>query len=198
MTRLSKSPSGRPSDPGRLWRARLLGLMLLCWPGGALAQDIGQLLSPILTIDSDRLFSDSAYGKQTAMDFEARGAALAAENRRIEEELTREEKALTEQRAVLSPAEFRTLADAFDEKVQNFRRQQDAKTRELNKALEESRVVFLNSAVPVLETLMRDAGAGVVLERRSVFLSANAIDITREAIERLDETLGDGSEVTKP
>lgn len=172
--------------------------MLWCGASPAAAQDIGQLLSPILTIDSERLFSDSAYGKQTARDFEARGTALTAENRRIEEELTAEEKALTEKRPSMTPAEFRDLADAFDEKVQAIRRQQDAKTRELNKALEESRIVFLNSAVPVLETLMRDAGAGVVLERRSVFLSANAIDITREAIERLDERLGDGVEATKP
>lgn len=162
------------------------------------AQDTGQVISPILTIDSDRLYSDSAYGKQTVREFEARGAALAAENRRIEEELTAEEKALTEQRSTLSPADFRVLADAFDEKVQSFRRQQDAKTRDLNKALEESRVVFLNSAIPVLETLMREAGAGVVLERRSVFLSANAIDITQDAIERLDETLGDGAETPRP
>lgn len=162
------------------------------------AQDTGQVISPILTIDSDRLYSDSAYGKQTVREFEARGARLAAENRRIEEELTAEEKALTEQRSTLSPAEFRVLADAFDEKVQSFRRQQDAKTRDLNKALEESRVVFLNSAIPVLETLMREAGAGVVLERRSVFLSANAIDITQDAIERLDETLGDGAETPRP
>lgn len=198
MTKGSRSRSAQRSERLRSGLGCVLGLMLFCGLDHAVAQDTGQLLSPILTIDSDRLYSESAYGQQTARDFEARGAALAAENRSIEEELTAEEKALTEQRASMTPAEFRMLADAFDEKVQAVRRQQDAKTRELNKALEESRIVFLNSAVPVLETLMRDAGAGVVLERRSVFLSANAIDITREAIERLDETLGDGSEVTKP
>ena len=35
-------------------------------------------------------------------------------------------------------------------------------------------------------------GAAVILERRSVFVSANAIDITNEAITRLDGAVGSG------
>ena len=39
---------------------------------------------------------------------------------------------------------------------------------------------------------MREAGAAVVLERRSVFIASNAVDITRVAIERLNATIGAG------
>lgn len=164
----------------------------------ALAQQIGPLQSPILTIDSDRLFSDSAFGQRVVQEFEAKGAELTAENRKIEQELTAEEKDLTEKRATMDAAEFRALADDFDEKVQLTRRTQDSKTRELNVALEGRRVVFLNAAAPILETLMRESGAAVILERRSIFLSANSIDITRAAVERLDEVLGDGVKPAKP
>ena len=52
---------------------------------------------------------------------------------------------------------------------------------------------FLTAAAPVLEQIMREAGAAVILEQRSVFVSANAIDITKKAIERIDAQLGDGS-----
>jgi Skp family chaperone for outer membrane proteins len=142
--------------------------------------------SPILTIDPERLYAESDYGRQTTREIERLGAELAQENRQIEEELTAEEQALTEQRATMDPVEFRELANAFDTKVQETRRQQDAKTRELNRLLEERQGAFLNAAAPVLEQLMREAGAAVILERRSVFLSANAIDITRIAIERLN------------
>lgn len=142
--------------------------------------------SPILTIDSDMLYSESLYGKEATREIEALGAELAAENRRIEEELIEEERALTEQRADMDPLEFRAKADAFDKKVQDIRREQDAKTRELNRLLEERQVAFLNAAAPVLEQLMREAGAAVILERRSIFLSANAIDITQTAIGRLN------------
>ncbi|MEM6887817.1 MAG: OmpH family outer membrane protein [Pseudomonadota bacterium] len=142
--------------------------------------------SPILTIDTDMLYSESLYGRETTREIEALGADLAAENRLIEEDLIEEERALTEQRAGMDPLEFRALADAFDEKVQEIRREQDAKTRELNRLLDERQVAFLNAAAPVLEQLMREAGAAVILERRSIFLSANAIDITQTAIDRLN------------
>lgn len=148
-----------------------------------------QQASAVLTIDSDRLFEDSAYGRQTVEEFEARGAALAAENRRIEAELEAEEQELTELRPTIEPSEFRALADDFDTRVQEIRRTQETKSRALNTELEERRVVFLNSAVPILEQLMRETGATVVLEQRTVFISSNAIDITTVAIERLDRVL---------
>ncbi|MEM9576777.1 MAG: OmpH family outer membrane protein [Pseudomonadota bacterium] len=158
---------------------------------GAMAEGSARLpvASPILTIDSDRLFEDSAFGRQIIAEIEQLGAALSAENRQIEEDLTREERELTELRPTMNPEEFRTLADAFDAKVTETRRTQDAKSRAMNSKLEERRVVFLNAAAPVLEQLMREAGAAVVLERRSVFISSNAVDITLIAIERLNDVL---------
>jgi Skp family chaperone for outer membrane proteins len=145
--------------------------------------------SPILTIDSDRLFEDSAFGQQIIAEIERLGSELSAENRLIEEALSAEEKELTDLRPSMSPQDFRELADAFDAKVQETRRTQDAKTRDLNSKLDRRRGIFLNAAAPVLEQLMREAGAAVVLEQRSVFISSNAVDITDIAIERLNAVL---------
>jgi Skp family chaperone for outer membrane proteins len=192
----SRFLSARRSDLIRpaLWLAICLSLIWTALPATpVVAQSTQTISSPILTIDSERVFTESQFGKRTLEEFEALGAELAAENRRIEEELSAEEKDLTAKRAQMAPADFRVLADAFDEKVQGIRQEQDGKNRELNKSLEERRIVFLNAAAPVLEQLMRDTGAAVILERRSVFLSANAIDVTRTAIERLDDVLGSGS-----
>ncbi|MFK7744007.1 MAG: OmpH family outer membrane protein [Roseobacter sp.] len=150
-----------------------------------------QIESPILTIDSESLFEESAFGQSVIATLEARGAALAAENRAIEAELATEEKELTDLRPTITPEEFRPLADAFDAKVQQTRQAQDTKTRELNAALENQRVVFLNAAIPVLEQIMREANAAVVLERRSIFISSSVVDITRLAIDRLNASLGD-------
>lgn len=164
---------------------------MVCGPLAAQQPQRAPVQSPVLIIDPERLFEESAFGRQTISEFETLGSALAAENRRIEEALSQEERELTELRPTIDPTEFRTLADAFDAKVQETRRTQDAKGRELNSNLEKRRVVFLNSAVPVLEQLMREAGAAVVLEQRSVFISSNAIDITQIAIERLNLILKD-------
>ena len=48
---------------------------------------LGLPQSGILTIQPDRLFSESAFGKRVEREIEAEGAVLTAENRRIEAEL---------------------------------------------------------------------------------------------------------------
>lgn len=170
--------------------ALVLVLLLPAFP--AMAQQLGLPNSEILTISSERLFAESAYGKRVAAEIESQSAVLAAENRRIEAELTAEEKELTAKRAGMDPASFRVLADAFDEKVQLIRNTQDTKARALAQKTDAARVQFFEAARPVLGAVMQEAGATVILERSSVFLSANATDITEIAIERIDAIIGTG------
>lgn len=164
----------------------LLVALVLIGASATFAQDVR---SPILTIDSDRLYRDSAFGQQVLADIEAQTKALADENRALEIELEAEEQALTAQRSTLPAVEFRTLADAFDARVQAIRTERDAKNRLISAQLEENREQFLAAAFPVLEAIMREAGAAVVLEQRNVFISANAIDITDSAIAKIDAAL---------
>jgi Skp family chaperone for outer membrane proteins len=146
------------------------------------------LASPILTIDQDRLFAETRLGAEQSAEWERQAEALAAENTEIENALIAEESALTEQRAELPPEEFRALADAFDERVQRLRAEQDEKARVLNRQREEERARFFNEIAAVLSEIVREKGAVVVIDRRDVFLSADRIDITDEAIERINET----------
>ncbi|WP_368073753.1 OmpH family outer membrane protein [Sulfitobacter sp. SK011] len=158
----------------------------------------GVVSSPILTIDSDRVFQESEFGLRVAQEIEIEGNKLAAENDQIATDLEAEEKALTAQRADMAPEDFRVLADAFDKKVQQIRQEQAAKGRALNALLDEERDVFLSAAAPVLERLMRDAGAAVILDRRTVFVSASTVEITDDAIALLNETIGSGTATPKP
>ncbi|MEM7318624.1 MAG: OmpH family outer membrane protein, partial [Pseudomonadota bacterium] len=127
----------------------------------------------ILTISTDRLFADSQFGRRVTDEIEAESAVLAAENERIIGELSREEGALTDRRASMEPEAFRLLADAFDQKVQENRANQKAKLDALAVRTDQAQAIFFEAARPVLENLMRETGAGIVLERSGVFLSAD-------------------------
>lgn len=153
----------------------------------------GTLISPILTIDSDRMFRESVFGKRVTAQITAERNELASENTAIRQALEAEEKELTEKRSTMDPETFRTLADAFDAKVQETEATQIAKLQALTKFEEEERRRFQAASTPVLVQLMRGAGAAVILERQSVFVSATAIEITDRAISMLDDTLGDGA-----
>jgi Skp family chaperone for outer membrane proteins len=175
-----------------MWRAIILACAVAL---GATVQANAQTTqqpaaNQILVIDSEQLFNQSQFGRRVALDLETQGRVLAEENRRIEAELAEEEQELTQQRASLEPEEFRVLADAFDQKVQETRKKQLDKTKALNTEIDTQRLTFLNAAAPILQDLMREAGAAVLLERRNVVLSVASSDITLAAITRIDSVLG--------
>lgn len=156
---------------------------------------VGQVQSVVLTIDSERLFSESQFGRRVESEFNAAQDALMAENRRIEEALTAEERSLSERRPGMEVATFRAEAAAFDERVQGIRVAQDAKARALQDGVTQGRDAFLAAAAPILGEMMADSGASVILDRRSVFLALGAVDITDEAIAAIDGAIGDGAGV---
>lgn len=166
----------------------LVAVALLSMPPALPAQEV--LQSPVLIIDQDRLFTESQLGAAAVARIEDEARALAAENRRIEAELLEEEQALTAIRGSLAIEEFTERANAFDQKVQRLRAEQDAKARALERARSEARAAFLGEIGDVLSSIARERGAVVMLDRRQVFLSVDAIDVTDEAIERINRALG--------
>ncbi len=163
-------------------KAWVAALVLALTPLGLSAQQV----SPILTIDRDRLLAETQAGSETIAELERLAQALAAENSEIEDALIAEESALTEQRATLKPEEFRALADAFDARVQQLRAEQDEKARLLNRQRDEAPAQFFNEVAPILSEIVREKGAVVVIDLRQVFLSVRGIDITDEAIARIN------------
>nr|WP_170390044.1 OmpH family outer membrane protein [Ruegeria arenilitoris] len=171
----------------------VLILLVVSFP--VAAQQLGVPQSGVLTISSDRIFTESAFGRRVFDEIEAESAALAAENERIVAELSREEKELTQKREVLSPEEFRPLAEAFDRKVQSHREGQRAKLDALARRSDEARNQFFEMAQPVLVDLLRETGASLIIERSNVFLSSDASDVTAIAIRKIDAAIGDGSQL---
>lgn len=154
--------------------------------------------SAVVVLDRDLLFSRSLYGRRIVADIEAATGALAAENRRIERELEAEERALTARRDGIDPSAFRVLAARFDEKVTAIRQAQDAKTRGIQQRSERAQALFFERANPVLIELVQEIGALVILDRRIVIASADQIDITTLARERIDAALGEGEGLSQP
>lgn len=171
-------------------RRALLAAIAALWLAPAHAQEgrIG-LPPPVLTIDQDRLFAETDFGLALQARIESEARALAAENRRIEAELAEEERALTGERPELENDAFRELADAFDEKVQRIRAEQEAKAEALAQVRESGQERFLSQLAPILSEILRERGALILLDRRNVVLSADAIDITDDAIGRVNERL---------
>ena len=163
-----------------------------------MAQGTGTSVSAVLTIDQDRLYTESLWGKRALADLEALSTGLQAENRKIEAALTAEEKTLTERRPTMAAEEFRKLADDFDRRVTGIRQAQDTKARDLTRYRDEDRQAFYDAALPVMGEVMDARGAVAILDKRAIFLSATAIDVTDTVRALIDRKLGAGPTAATP
>lgn len=166
------------------------GLAALFAPPALTQPNLSAPQSPVLVIETERLFVETDFGQASLQAIEDQARRLASESREIDAQLIQEESELTEARPSLTPEDFRARADAFDEKVLRLRRERDEASTQLGRAREEAETILRNAALPILAQIVLDRGAVVVLERRGVFIVDDAIDITDEAISRINAQLG--------
>ncbi|MYF87969.1 MAG: OmpH family outer membrane protein [Boseongicola sp. SB0676_bin_33] len=173
----------------RASRLLLAGLIAgACLLSGVAA---AQVATPIVVIDRERLLNETRQGALLLAKLDQEAQDLAAENSRILDELTAEERELTDRRAELPPEEFRDLANAFDARVQKLRAETDEKERLLSRAAEEARLRF---SLDVISDIARARGAFVVLDHRDVVLFADAVNITDEAIRQINQMADEEAE----
>ncbi len=180
---------------------RVAGLILGLASAGLSGPVVGQEAAPpmaVLTLDQNRFFAESAFGRAVLAREAADTSALAAENLQIEQTLEAEERDLTTRRANLPAAEFTLLATEFDTRVEEIRTAQDAKSRAIGQRREDDRQRFLQAAVPVLGELLTEAGAAIIVDKATVILALSSLDVTDEAIAKVDAALGDGSAPPEP
>jgi Skp family chaperone for outer membrane proteins len=172
----------------------LIGLLALALgsPVAAPAQQLGVVSSDVVVIDSERLLTETEYGKRLQREVQEERERLIAHNERVAAQHEEEEQSLTELRGTVAPEEFRDIADAFDNKVTELRRESEAKSRELERRRELAPLQFMRVVQPVLADLLTEADAVAMLDRRGVLLHAEVADVTDLAISRIDAQVGSG------
>ena len=150
-----------------------------------------QKLSAIAVLDQESLFLETFWGKNILKNVEEKVTDLAAENRLIEGELELEEFNLTKVRKITAKIEFDVLAIEFDNKVKKIRDQQSSKQREINNYLNENRKLFFEKITPILLNYIDELGIEVLLNKDTVALASLGSDITKSAINRINEKLDD-------
>lgn len=148
--------------------------------------------SAVLVIDFERAFRESLFGQRAATEIEKTRQQIAAENNKFTEELDAEEAELTRLRDTIPLEQFRARADAFDEKVQTIRREQDAKARNFARLTETANARFLELARPILIEILGRHNATLLDDRRNYFIVLDQADVTDEAIAEINARIGTG------
>ena len=76
-----------------------------------------------------------------------------------------------------------------EKKVENYNITRQEKLMSVDKILSESRNEVLSALKPILEEISNDKGITILLEKNSVLLNAENMDITEEALKSLNKKL---------
>ena len=149
--------------------------------------------TPVLTLDWERLYTGSLWGKRVAREIEAASNDLRTENNRIASQLEAEERDLTDRRPKMDPAAFQAAADAFDKRATAIRAAQKAKSEAIQQQINNERQGFLQAVMPKLDEVLHARNAEVVLDSRVIIRGLSSADVTEQLGKRIDAEVGDGA-----
>ena len=119
------------------------------------------------------------YANQAKADLSAQGRALQNEGRTLQQQV-----------AILAPDLKEKRVEAFRAKEQALQGAAQRKDEQLKVAFGQARAVMEQTLGPILQQLVKERGANLVLDKQAVvFANANGFDITGEAINRLNQKL---------
>ena len=73
--------------------------------------------------------------------------------------------------------------------MQNYNNERQAKLMKIDELIAISRNDVLNALKPILEEISNEKGITILLEKGSVMLSADKMDITDEVLKKLNKSL---------
>ena len=151
--------------------------------------------SELFTVDMTKLLRSSEFGKNIIAANNIARKKLQSENEELEKKLLLEEKELSELRKTLPIEEFRPKALEFDRRVTIIRAEQGKKEEFLNKKVRKEESDFFKRIYPFLYEILIERGGLILVDQRNVILWDNSVDITDDAIQAINQALGDGIKI---
>ncbi len=140
-------------------------------------------------IDLNYILSDSDAAMDAAKQIENYAKQIEEEINETDQSLIDEQNELIESQQIMAPAAFDEKRKEYENKVQNYNITRQEKLMSIDRIVSESRNEVLDALKPILEEISNEKGITVLLEKNSVLLNAENMDITDEALKALNKKL---------
>lgn len=140
----------------------------------------------ILVVDMRRVIAMSKVGQSIQQQVEALKRQAQQELNAEAEALKRERQALDAQTAILAPAVKAQRIAAWQGRAQAFQRKVQQRGGLIQGGMLRANQQVEEALGPILQGIMQERQATVLLDRGTVLIAPNAIDVTQIVIQRLD------------
>jgi Skp family chaperone for outer membrane proteins len=175
----------------RLAKRLLLAVLLLSpmtpVPSAAVAQSAEPLT--IAVLDLERILRDAQAAKSLRGEIEASRSAFQTELRKQETDLAEADQKLARQRAVLSAEAFAEKRKELEQRAAKLQRDFVSRQRELERSFAQGLAEVRRALIEVSKEIAVEQNIDIILHKASLILAIRELDITGEALKRLDEKL---------
>ncbi len=140
-------------------------------------------------VDLNYILSESDAAVDAAKQIEIIAKQIEEEIKNTDQSLVDEQNELIESQQIMAPAAFDEKRKEYEVKVQNYNVTRQEKLMSVDRIVAESRNEVLSALKPILEEISNDNGITILLEKNSVLLNAENMDITEKALEILNKKL---------
>ncbi len=138
-------------------------------------------------IDLNYILSESKAAKDASEQIEKIALKIEEEIKESDQSLLDEQNELAESQQIMAPAVFDEKRKEYEKKIQNYNITRQEKLMSIDSLVTESRNDVLNALKPILEKISNEKGITILLEKNSVLLNAENMDITKDALKILDK-----------
>lgn len=169
---------------------------MLATTGLAVAQDkprppaAGALPAPrIIVVDRSAILRASKVGQDIVRQVNGLTQTAESQFRAENEGLVKESQTLQQQIAILAPDVRAQKIKAFQAKEAAFKQKVQTRQDQIQGGLLTARRQVEAALAPILQGIMQERGANLLLDRAAVVLGMVDVDVTRVTIQRLDQKL---------
>jgi len=143
----------------------------------------------ILVIDRGMILNESDAGKNLAEQAKTLRETIAKELETDFAEIQKEQKQLEAQVGVVSDDVLGQRTDALRVKVRDYDREQQLKNREYQASVAKATGQISQALQPILTDILKTRSATILLDSSQLLFASPEIDITAEAMKKLNEEL---------
>ena len=140
-------------------------------------------------IDLNKILSDAKAAIAAAEQIEEIAIEIENEIKLSDEEMVKEQNSLIESQSIMAPEAFESKRNEYEISVQKYNNERQAKLMKIDELIAISRNDILNAVKPILEEISNEKGITIVLEKASIMLNAEKMDITNEVLKKLNKSL---------
>ena len=143
----------------------------------------------IAIIDINEILNNSKVAINANEQIEEISIKIQEELAIKEENLLNEQKKLVEAQAIMAPEAFEKNRIEYEKNVENFQISSQNTLIKLDNMVINIRAQILDEIEPILEDIANNKGITIVLEKGTVILNADNMDITNIVMKQLNKNL---------